>query len=706
MTETMTHRSKPIHYCIGKQLTIMLLTLFSVSTMAQERVARNIPMGIGDDLGNNLTEEDRLRNETDTTTTDITNVPVDLNQWVIDPLLGEVKPVEVDTAWHQFQNDHLNGGMNGEYNHLGNIGSPRYTRIFMDQPLRTQRFFTDVYGHFYLPPGKFHFTDTKSPFTNLKYYSAGNKLTGDDHLTAYLAINANKRIGVGILFDYLYGRGQYNSQSTAFFNASLYGYYRGDRYQAYLLASRYHQKMAENGGITDDRYITDPLAMAEGERTYSPEDIPTHMDRTWNRNDLWNVLFTHRYNLGFYEEEEEDSANVKFVPVTSFIHTAEVQTNDRRFISYQEPKNHYLNNYLPYDSIDRTKYLSVRNTAAIALCEGFNKWAQAGLAAFITYEYRHFTLPDSIPGSGRERTSKYKENVITIGGQLTRKQGKLLNYQVTGETVIAGEDLGQFSIDGEAQLNFRLFKDTANFEAKAYVKNTNPAFYYRHYHSRHYWWDKNDLDKEFRTRIEGTFNLGKTKTNLRVSVENIKNFTYLANLSQPRYDQQGAINGYENAIGVAQAGENIQVFSACLKQDFKLGIFHLDNEVTYQKSSNNKVLPLPELSTYHNLYMKFKLAKVLSMEMGADLRYFSAYDAPDYSPALGQFYQQNPANSIEIGDYPIINVYINAHLKRTRFYVMMYHVNQGMGDSNYFLAPHYPIMPRTFQLGLSWNFFD
>ena len=94
------------------------------------------------------------------------------------------------------------------------------------------------------------------------------------------------------------------------------------------------------------------------------------------------------------------------------------------------------------------------------------------------------------------------------------------------------------------------------------------------------------------------------------------------------------------------------------------------------------------------------------MQLGADVRFFTKYTAPDYAPALGQFVQQNQADKVEIGGYPFVNVYLNAHLKRTRFYVMMYHVNQGMGDANYFLAPHYPINPRTLQLGLSWNFFD
>ena len=53
---------------------------------------------------------------------------------------------------------------------------------------------------------------------------------------------------------------------------------------------------------------------------------------------------------------------------------------------------------------------------------------------------------------------------------------------------------------------------------------------------------------------------------------------------------------------------------------------------------------------------------------------------------------------------PIVNVYINLHLKNCRLYVAMNHVNQGTGRA--FWAPHYPINPRTFHFGLSWNFFN
>ena len=92
---------------------------------------------------------------------------------------------------------------------------------------------------------------------------------------------------------------------------------------------------------------------------------------------------------------------------------------------------------------------------------------------------------------------KYSENNVLIGGQLIRAQGKSLHYNVDAEFVVAGEDAGSFSIKGTGELNLPVLKDTAQLVVNAYVKNSAPGFYYRHYHSKHAWWDK-DYDKIMR----------------------------------------------------------------------------------------------------------------------------------------------------------------------------------------------------------------
>ncbi len=648
------------------------------------------------------------------------NVPQEIHQWHISELLGEVIPTNADTLQHLFQNWHNTDGMNGEYNYLGNMGSPRETRIFFRRKALPKFDFLQPYDYFITPTDKFYFTDTKSPYTNLSYHSSGDKITGDDRFRAYFATNAGKSFGVGFLFDYLYGRGRYDNQSPAYTNFSLYSYYRSDKYNFHLLASRYHMKLAENGGIIDDEYITNPEKTEGGSKNFGTNDIPVNLNKAWNRNEIYSALFTHNYNIGFYRERmaesdtltqpettEKDSTiaetdNIKeFVPVTRFTHTLKINSDDRSFINYSEPRNFYADTYLKYDSLDKTKNLNIKNTLAISLLEGFNKWAIAGVTAYATYDYSRYTLPDTLPASPMEVRSKENEYTLNVGGILQRSKSKLLNYKLRGEASIAGEDLGAFLLEGDARLKFKLWKDDAILEAKAFIKNSNPSFYYRHYHSEHYWWD-NNLDKEFRSRAEAAINIEHWGTKLSVGIETVKNYTYLANKSIPN----AAGNSYLNRIKVAQESENIQILSATLQQQLKAGVFHLDTELTYQNSSNKEVLPLPEFNAYANFYVKFKIANVLNTELGADVRYFTSYYAPDYSPALGQFYQQNPGDKIKIGNYPIVNIYANFLLKQTRFYAMYHHINEGTGNRQYFLAPHYPISPKAIWIGLSWNFYN
>ena len=696
-----------------KKILFATILIFVCSSLAAQNMIPNQYSQFGTSAsGLNSNQYDRNGNPIDTTAViDANTIPIGLHAWKIEERFGERIAVPVDTLQHGFQNSNDTGGPTGHYSFLGNLGAPRISHVFFERKDPTQFFFTDPYDFTVRKPGDIIYTNTKSPFTNLTYYKQGDGRYGEERFKAYFAVNVNKRMGFGFDIDYTYGRGKYQSQSTALFNGNLFAYYHGDKYDMHFSFINENLKVAENGGITDDRYVTDPLEMAEGERTYETYNIPTNLMDIWNNNTGYHAFLTHRYNLGFYRDVTEENDTVSkqlFVPVTSFIHSVKVDIDRRKYVSYDVDQNneYFEHNYLGTDSLDITRHFSVKNTVGISLREGFNKWAKAGLTAFMSFEHRNFTMTDTVTGiPGQRVATSHKENVLSIGGQLSKQQGKTLHYNVIGEIAMLGEDAGQFTVEGNGDLNFRLFNDTVRLEANAYIKNLNPTFYFRHFHSKHYWWD-NDLSKIMRTRIEGKLSIDRWRTQLKAGVENITNYTYLDNASVQYTDRQGN-TAYKNDMAVRQHSGSIQVFSATLKQDFKLGILHLDNEVTYQKTSNSDVLPLPELVLYHNLYLKFALAKkVLKIEMGADMRYFTQYYAPDYAPAIGQFYLQNRETRYKLGAYPMLNGYINLHLKRTRIFVQMYNLLQRGGDKSYFYIPHYPLNPRILKIGLSWNFFD
>lgn len=737
------------------------------------------------------------RNMADSLGTD-KEIPKGIKVWTVDQRFGDRRQAELDTMSYMYPNTIFTTGLRGEYNTTGNLGAPRINRIFINRAETDQFLFTQPYDYIVSPVDQFHFTNTLSPFTNLDYNTAGNRTNGEDHFKAKFAVNAGKRLGVGFNVDYLYGRGFYSSQSTSHFKYLMYGSYIGDRYQAHLIFSTITQKVTENGGITNDEYIKHPESFDDN---YATNEIPTVLERNWNRNNNLHVFLTHRYNLGFSrkvkmsKEEIEarkfamasqkenqaqkdleearrkakregrefdekkfkkqtfsgrpdnarvvntsaptDSTSTKapseriavngkaaadslraleakaaqdtmwmkneYVPVTSFIHTMKFDTYRRIYQAYETPKDFYADTFnpagnYPGDSIyDKTTHYRVQNTFAISLLEGFNKWAKAGLKAFVTSDLRHFTLPTET-----EIAKAYNEHNLSIGGQLIKSQGKTLHYDATLETWLTGKDAGQMKIDADADINFALFGDTVRLQASGFFHRLNPTFYYRHYHSKHFWWDNDDMSKIIHTRIEGKFGYEKTKTTVRVAFDNIKNHTFFA----MGYNVTDDFGRTGNTLSVIQKSGAISLLTLELQQKLKLGPLHWDNVITYQKSSDDMALPVPDLNIYTNLFLRFKIARVLKCDFGADARFFTKYYAPDYSPALGQYAVQMGNNRTEVGNYPIVNVYANFHLQRTRFFVMMSHINAGQGKPDYFLAPHYPLNQRIFRFGVSWNFYN
>lgn len=632
-------------------------------------------------------------------------VPVDVRAWTIDEVYGNRSVATVDTMQHLFQNTNLAEGIRGHYNHLGNLGSPRLNRIFMERNDNDEFIFLRPFDQFYVPADKFLFYNTRSPYLNATYNCVGSKETGDDHVKVVYTQNAGKRINFGGLYDYMYGQGYYANQSTSYMGASGWASYLGDKYEFKFYYTHNFMKMAENGGITDETYITDKESMSSNVKS---NDIPTYLSNTWSRQEHDIIHFNHRYNIGFYRETG-DTTNIQeeFVPVTSLFHTVSMRYLRRNYRAYTTPDNYHTYTYLDGDTTnDRTKDLVVKNIVGISLREGFNKYAAAGINAYVEFEHQSFEMPDTFVTTLTQSVrylnkNKVKENNISIGGQLLRTQGKQLHFNINAHLTLTGERSGDFYVDGRGELNVPVLGDTAQLVVNASVRNQLPSYYIRHFHSTHAWWDY-DFDKENRTRIQGQLTIPHTKTTITVGAENIKNYTYFANTGLAYTD--GSTTRYSNNVTPMQHSGSIQVLSANLSQQIKLGILHIELDATYQKTGNKQVLPLPTLSLFANAYIKFRIAKVLGCELGADVKYFTEYYAPDYSPVVSQFMIQNQQNLVKIGNYPLVSAYANFDLKRTRFYVQYYHANQS--DGRYFWAPGYPINPSCIRFGLSWNFYD
>ncbi len=658
--------------------------------------------------------------------------------WTINDASGLSDSVAVDTTSHAFQNTTFTTGTKGFYNSLGNLGSPRKSKLYSLRPEMTDYIFIQPYDFFIKDINTFHFTNTYSPITNITYHECGDSDNGEDHLVAKYATNINKDAGIGFNIDYIYGRGYYDNQSTADFGFNLYGSIIKDRYKAHMLIFANYIKTHENGGITDDEYVKNPQKFPTN---YTTKEIPTNLSKAWNKMHVNGIQFNHRYSVGYEKkktsnnkvvtsvktdstqkkqtnvppgaisarelEKDEmqsrtgDLAKVQtkdssvFIPVSSIIHTLRIGANSRKFLANQSLANFYTNNYLDCDSVsEHFDNVLISNYLGLELSEGLNKYLSAGIRLFAKHDFNNYKMP------GQQTRDNFTENRFSVGAQIFREKSSLLNYLLTAQTSSDGDSWGEYELRGQGVLSVKLLKDTVNLTLRASSINKKPTFYYRHYQSNYLWWS-NNLSKQLSNNAGVTLESRRLALRLRGDIYNITNYTYFKTAIQNGAEGKHTIN-----TEVAQASKNISVFAIALDKDFRYGILNWENSIIWQTTNSKEILPLPVITAYTNLYLKFRIAKVLKTEVGADLSYFTKYYADTYSPALGLYANQPTEDLIKVGGHPIISVYANFHLKHTRFYLMASHLNYNKEGGTTFGAPHYPVNPFVIRFGLSWNFFN
>jgi hypothetical protein len=587
--------------------------------------------------------------------------------------------------------------------------------MFFDRKEARDFTFADVYDYYITDPRNAEYFNTKIPYTNISYTKEGGSESKNERLKGLLTLNFGKKINVGAEGDYIYSRGQYKNNGNKLMSYRIFGSYQADRYSAYAYLSNYNFINSETGGLANDSVITNPDQYFDGTRQQTdPKTFAVrYQQKAWNRVKGKQYFLTTRYNLGFDKEiaDKVDSLGnpeTVFIPVSSFIYTMEYQDNSRKFVSAANTNldDSYLNSdgdpriYELSDQLDdRASWWNLKNTFGLSLREGFQNWAKFGLTAFLTLDKRKFQLPAAIPGldygsngigtNAQPSTLNfpykkiYDEFSTYVGAELSKQKGSILTYNARGELCLVGSDVGEFRANAELKTKFNLMKKEASVAVEGYIKNITPAFYDRHFHSRYYWWDK-DLDNMQQVYAGAKINVESTKTTLSGGVESIQKYVYTGTDGTPQ-----------------QKSGNLQVISARLRQDFAFKAFGWENEVAYQLSSDKDVLPLPSLSAYSNIYIHFKLAKVLTLQLGANVYYNTSYYAPYYEPATQRFQNQN---ELKIGGYPLVNAYANFHLKQARFFVMAYNLSQKFAEPKYFSLAHYPLNPMLLKMGIAVMF--
>ena len=159
----------------------------------------------------------------------------------------------------------------------------------------------------------------------------------------------------------------------------------------------------------------------------------------------------------------------------------------------------------------------------------------------------------------------------------------------------------------------------------------------------------------------------------------------------------------EYSILPVQNNGNLDILKLQLGRKINFGKFSIDSKLLFQKSLSDDIINLPQIVSRNTVYFSTDMfKKALFLQTGFGVKYFSKFYMNGYDPLLSELYIQNEK---EIGEFPIIDFFINAKIQQTRLYFKFEHFNSSFTGYNYYSAPNYPYRDFSFRFGLVWNFF-
>jgi hypothetical protein len=157
---------------------------------------------------------------------------------------------------------------------------------------------------------------------------------------------------------------------------------------------------------------------------------------------------------------------------------------------------------------------------------------------------------------------------------------------------------------------------------------------------------------------------------------------------------------YQDENQIAQYNDDLSWLRAIISHHFTHDNFGSDLNLTFQKTSNQEVLPRPNTAISGNVYTQFRLfQKNLKVQLGVRSFWFSSFNSPKYNPYTRAWHNTN--QSFE--STPPIQVYTNAQVKSFCFGIEFFHTQQGLMGEDYYSSPGYPMMPRSLRLNIRWD---
>ena len=518
--------------------------------------------------------------------------------------------------------------------------------------------------------------DLPTPFTELMYRSVFEQ---GQLLDAVYAVNTSRQFNFSISRKGLRSLGNYQNFLSNTSNFSFTTNYLSKNRKLKIRSHYSNQKLfsEQNGGIND----SDISNFENGNSQFLDRGVfDPNFENAHNE-----FLGKRFYSDQTYILKEKDSLNNRSL---EFFNSVYFEEKNYKF--QQKSSDEFFGDSFVSQEINDKLFLNSFNlqTGLVLQSDKFGKFNLGLRYIADRYSLENYQIDDFVDNS-----QNINSKTTYLNGSYSKEFSKI-KLKLNTENFIFGDNQSN-SFSSIVKFNFK----NDNSLALKYTFYSVAPSYNTLLHSSNY--ENYNWDNEFDNSATNSISLNLILSNildLDIDLISVKKHVQFEKLID---DNSPGINNY--SIVPVQYLDNLEVLKIKLARKIKFGKFSIDSKLLLQKTMSDNIINLPEIVSRNTFYYSTDMfKKALYLQTGFGVKYFSKFYMNGYDPLLSELYVQNEK---EIGEFPIIDFFINAKIQQTRLYFKFEHFNSSFTGYNYYSAPNYPYRDFTFRFGLVWNFF-
>jgi hypothetical protein len=605
---------------------------------------------------------------------------------------------------------------------LGNYCSPALQNVFADRIFSQDAFYLNAYLPSFTTSERDTYYNTKKPYTRLDYTNSGPAENREQALEAIHTQNLNPKLNFSLRYHGVSSKGQYRYLQLKKNEFQVTTNYKGSRYLMHAGFNLTRLRAAESGGIIDSVFQSGEV---NGERVKGEKDYPVVFGGTnnpdyesdaWNRVRYYDVILAQRLRLftigGKVDTTTQSKGRNIAEPVLNYTFHMNRATKTYDHIDPLEGDFYEHTYFNPKQTLDSVSHFNISNNLQLEFKTTFRRKIQMSIFGSIGNDYEVYSMNtpwDTTYSLGDSTLTIVYDNGDTLKGYSSRKPmsstyfsagiyGNFWNKVKTrfsGTVYFLGYKAGQTRLDGAFLSDFSLFGKEFEIDGSVIIENNIPGYLFEHYYSNHFIWEKS-LNPESRIYLTGKIGAPSNKFELKGNYYLISGYIY--------FNEEARPDNYDDPLNV---------FSIELAKTFRLWKIYSENRIIYQASEKQEIIPLPNIAIFNSTYFDhtFHFSSTggeLQVMLGFDLYYTTSFYGYRYSPALAQFHIQdfNDPEYRKIGNYPLMDVFLNMKLKSVRFFAKLQHFYSQWTEPRYYSAIDYPYNRFALKFGLSWVFYN